>query len=239
MRCEYNALKKADACVLVSKQVGIELENAMGCKSATQYIVHNIIDEKTCIERAKESCEEPRKTGISRIVSVGRVTPAKGFDIICPTAKILAEHDANFEWYIIGDGEDREKLIRHVKENKLQEYVHFIGNKPNPMPWVNSADVIVQPSIFESWGMTITEALCLGKAIVASDLPVFKEQISDGVNGLLRPNIPSVLAETIADVLSNADLRYKLESKAKSNLVTKEMVIDEFNTMIDKLIMQY
>lgn len=235
MHYEYEALKTADACVVVSKTVGIDLNKALGCKSAPQYIVHNIVDSETCIQRAQEAIECPRLLGINRIVSVGRVTPAKGFDIICPIAKLLKEKGIIFEWYILGDGEDLLKFRQMAVEMAVEDCVHFIGSKLNPMPWIKSADVVVQPSIFESWGMTVSEALCLGKVVITSDLPVFSEQITDGVNGLMRPNKPAYMAEAIKVILFDETLRLKIEEQAIKYPFTKSVIVGEFEEMIDRL----
>lgn len=236
MKYEYEALKTTDACVTVSHQVGRDLDKALGCKSAPQYVVHNIIDAESCKRRAEEPCEEPRREGVYRIVSVGRVTPAKGFDIICPTAQLLADKGFKYEWYIIGEGEDRQRFMSQVVKMNLQDNVHFIGNKYNPMPWVKSADVVVQPSTFESWGMTISEALCLGRPVVASNLQVFTEQIQNGVNGLMKENTPSILAGAIEEVLTNWELRQTLESNASKYPFTKETVLKEFDILIKNVI---
>lgn len=230
------ALKETDFCVIVSKSVGEDLNKALGCESAPQYMVHNIVDADTCIKRSMEECEEPRKEGVRRIISVGRVTPAKGFDIICPTAILLKEQKLQFEWYVLGDGEDLQKFRQMAKEMHVEDCVHFIGNKPNPMPWVKSADMVVQPSTFESWGMTVSEALCLGKAVVTSDLPVFAEQITDGINGLMRPRKPVEMADAIEVVLRNDSLRFKLENNAKNYPFTRDFVLNEFENMLNHVL---
>lgn len=229
---EYDALKKADACAVVSYTVGKELEAVLESKLENMYVIHNIINAELCITKATENCEIPIREGVKRIVSVGRLTPAKGFDMICSIATILLEKGINFEWYILGNGEDLEKLRLQAVDMNVEQCVHFIGNKDNPMPWMKLSDVIVQPSIFESWGMTVSEALCLGKAVVTSDLPVFKEQISDGLNGLISPLEPQAMAEAIYKILSDEEFKHFLENNASSYPFTQERVILEFNIMI-------
>ena len=105
----------------------------------------------------------------------------------------------------------------------------------NPMPWVKSADVIVIPSRFESWGMTVSEALCLGKAVITSDIPVFKEQIPDCVNGVMCHISPNNLANTIEHVLVDEDFRQKIENNAMHYPYTKRVVSKEFETLVELL----
>ncbi len=230
------AFDHVDACVPVSEYVGKDLVCTIGLKSAPHYVVHNIIDADICKERAKEICEYPKKDSIMRIASVGRITSAKGFDIIPDIAKKIEQKGIDFEWIIIGDGGGRQRLQQEANEKCSPNRVIFAGSLPNPMPLVKSADVVVQPSTYESWGMMVSEALCLGKAVVASNIPAFKEQIQDGENGLLREYNPSIMADAIVDVLTNNDLRQKLESNAGKYPFTKSFVLREFDNLMDHLL---
>lgn len=230
----YDALKQMDMCVVVSQDTGNDLTKVLKCL-VPQHIIHNITDAQTCIERAGEPCEMPKKDGVSRIVSVGRVTPQKNFDIIPETARLLREKGHNFEWYVIGDGHQMAEIRNEISKKKLNDCVLMVGSRSNPMPWIKSADVVVLPSRFEAWGMTVSEALCLGKAVVTSDIAVFGEQISEGYNGLMRPGKPIYIAEAIESILIDDALRSRLESNATKYPFTKETIVKEFDNLMIKL----
>ena len=230
----YDALKKVDICVPVSNDVRQNLFNILECNVPT-HVVHNLTDKEVCLHNAEQPCPNQRIEGVYRIVSVGRVTPQKFFDIIPSTANKLVEK-IHFEWYIIGNGDQFETLCGEVDSAGLNEMVHFIGARSNPMPWVKSADVVVIPSRYESWGMTVSEALCLGKAVITSDLPVFKEQITDGVNGVMCHITPDNLANAIERVLIDDVFRKKLEQNALNYPFTKEVVVGEFEALVDKML---
>lgn len=230
----YDALKRMDMCVPVSHDTGRELSKVISIK-IPQHIVHNITDRDMCIKKAAEPCEMPHEDGVFRIVSVGRVTPPKFFDIIPSVAILLNKKGLNYEWYIIGYGDKYDELLNITKDKGLESSVHFIGARNNPMPWIKSADVFVNPSRFEAWGMTVSEALCLGKAVIVSDIPVFQEQITDGVNGLIRKATPETLADAIMLIAENNELRCRLEQNARNYPYTKEKILKEFDELIDKL----
>jgi glycosyltransferase involved in cell wall biosynthesis len=231
----YDALKKVNICVPVSNDVRQDLFSILKCNVPT-HVVHNLTDKEVCFHNAEKPCPNQRIDGVYRIVSVGRVTFQKYFDIIPSTAVKLVEKGIRFEWYIIGNGDQFETLCAEVDSKGLNEAVHFIGTRPNPMPWVKSADVIVIPSRFESWGMTVSEALCLGKAVITSDLPVFKEQITDGENGVMCHITPDNLANAIEHVLIDEEFRRKLEQNAVNYPFTKEVVVAEFEALVDKML---
>ncbi len=230
----YEALKQADVCVPVSFTTGKDLDNVLG-QCLNKQVVHNLIDAGECIKLAEEPCEKERVKDVFRIVSVGRVTPPKFFDIIPATAKLLLNKGIDFEWYIIGDGDKYDELTNIVLAEQLTDHVHFIGSRANAMPWIMSCDVFVNPSRFESWGMTVSEALCLGKAVITSDIDVFAEQINDGINGIMVKVTPENLATAIEYVLTNPDKKYKLEQNAKNYPFGKDTVIGEFGKMVSSL----
>lgn len=152
-------------------------------------------------------------------------------------ARMLRWCGANldFEWYVIGDGDLYSDLKIQTKLLGLSSEVHFIGSRLNVMPWVKSADLIVNPSLFEAWGMTVSEALCLGKAVITSDIPVFAEQIDNEINGLMCKATPEILSAAIIRVLTDDELKKRIETNASKYKFTKEYVIDEFNRMIETI----
>lgn len=232
--CVYDALRKVNKCVAVSIDTGRDLEKVLP-GHAPLHIVHNITDAETCQKCAMEPCEEPRKEGVFRIVSVGRVTSMKFFDIIPSVAILLDGKGLQYEWYIVGNGDKYEELLNETKVNGLDTKVHFLGARSNPMPWIKSADVFVNPSRFEAWGMTVSEALCLGRAVIVSEIPVFKEQIEDGVNGLIREITPENLADAIMLLANDEALRHRLEQNAYNYPYTKDVIVQEFDKLIEKL----
>jgi glycosyltransferase involved in cell wall biosynthesis len=53
--------------------------------------------------------------------------------------------------------------------------------------WYHAADALCFPSVKEGWGLAVLEALAAGLPVLASDLPVFREYLVDGVSALLPP----------------------------------------------------
>lgn len=231
----YEALKQADLCATVSYDVGNALDKVLGIEKK-KHIVHNITDASECIKKAEESCEIPHKGDVFRIVTVGRVTSAKCVELFPDIARKLKDSGLFFEWYVVGNGDLLQTSIERTRNYGLEECLHFIGSRDNPYPWVKSADVIVNPSKSESWGMTVSEALCLGKAVIVSDIPVFNEQVINGVNGLICNSTYQVIAEAILKIYNNADLKDRLEKNARNYPYTKERIVEEFDELVNSLL---
>lgn len=85
-----------------------------------------------------------------KIVTVARLSHAKGIDQAIEALKILKEKGySNIAWYVVGYGGDESKLINLVKENNLDKEFIFIGKQTNPYPFMMNADLYIQPSRYE------------------------------------------------------------------------------------------
>lgn len=231
----YNALRRCSACVPVSREAGKALEQELG-QSVNKHIVHNLTDAVECRRLAEMVNDYPRQDGCYRIVSIGRVTDAKRFDVIPETADILRKRGVMFEWIIVGSGDKLAEVSSNVAALQLEKEVKMVGELSNPFPLLKSADIFVNPSRHESWGMTVSEALCLGKPVITSDIPVFAEQITTGVNGLMVAPAPQKITQAICDIIADNDLRKRLEENALHYPFTKQRVVDEFDNMVNTLL---
>lgn len=105
---------------------------------------------------------------------------------------------------IIGQGVLREPLERLVDEKKLRSMVRFVGAVPYEMVpvWMNACDIFVLPSLYESFGCVLLEALACGKPIVTIQAGAIPEVFRNGQHGrLVEPRQPEGLARAIPDVL--------------------------------------
>lgn len=194
------------------------------------YLLYNIIDAREICQRAREAVDLPaRVTRRFRLVTVGRFSPPKNPLAIPRMARLLKAHKRSFEWFYVGGGQGIEAMPRILQEAGVVDCVHFVGEQTNPMPWVASADVIVQPSRWEGWGMTVSEALVLNKPVVVSDLPVLREQVFQGKNGFLCPlDDDEAFVKAIEELMDNPGLRERLTTYSEAYPFTAEKVCKEF-----------
>ena len=125
--------------------------------------VHNIVDGRSIIVKSQASLQCFPKSDKLRIVTVGRFSPPKNQKMIPDIAHLLVKRGIDFEWLIVGPGAnnayiaEKDRLIALGVEEKLK----YIDSTENPYPLMKSADIYVQPSSYEGWGLTLTEALVL------------------------------------------------------------------------------
>lgn len=177
-------------------------------------VIKNMVSKELIKKLSREKITNNKldKNSIN-LVSVGRLVKQKGFDQAVLICKKLVDANLNINWYIIGEGEERTHLETLIKENKLENNFFLIGADTNPYKWINIADIYVQPSRFEGYGITVAEAKSLNKPIVASDIPEFRELLNDD-KGLLSKNIDDFVIN-IEKLIKDKQLKEKLINNLK------------------------
>lgn len=105
------------------------------------------------------------------LCSVSGLNRRKGLHQIIQALPLLP----NLRYCIVGDGGERKTLEDMVSKLKLEDRVLFIGYKPEGFRYLKYADIFVMPSYSEGFPLAMLEAASMQKAIVCSNIPVFKE----------------------------------------------------------------
>ena len=154
------------------------------------------------------------------IVTTGRLVPPKNYLLAVETAVLLRKEGIDFVWYFVGEGSERGRIEETIKKHALDEQVKLVGMTPNPYPYMAMADVYVQTSSFEGFGLTLNEARILHRPVVSTNFPVVYNQIKDGENGLIAEMTPESVAEKIMRILKDDSLRDKLVEGTKMEVNT-------------------
>lgn len=150
------------------------------------------------------------------IMSMGRLTYQKGFDILLSAFAQIANRYPNWQLIILGKGEKRSELEQFVKDNGLSGRVILPGVIKNPFPILKKADVFVMASRFEGFPMSHGEAMACGLPVIATDCPSGpREIVRHQIDGILVPSEDvSALAKAMDSLMSNEKERIRLASRA-------------------------
>lgn len=150
------------------------------------FALNYVIDVDSIVQKSLEECP-PTKKRQYRLVTVGRYSQEKGQYLIPAIAENLKNSNLDFEWYVVAPGSSahKDKIDAELEERNVKDYVFVTEGMSNPFPLVKSADISVQPSSFEGFGLTVSEAMILGTYVVVSDIPSFREQVVADDLGLL------------------------------------------------------
>lgn len=188
-------------------------------------VFHNILNKEEIVRRAEEG--EGFTDGFTgiRLLSVGRLTAQKAFEVSVDAMKRLKDAGKNVRWYVLGEGDQRKKLQEQIDALRLTEDFILYGAVNNPYPFMKQADIYVHASRFEGKSIAIQEAQILGKPMVVSDCSGNREQVCHGTDGLMCGLTPESLAENIMLLLEDEALRGKLgAAAAKKNADAAEEI---------------
>lgn len=169
--------------------------------------IYDINDAYLIRKMAKEDVFiTPSDSSLLRLATVGRMVPIKNYSLAVETAKRLKQRGIRFLWTMVGDGADRSKVEKLIRQYDLEPEISLVGLRPNPYPYIAQCDIYVNTSLFEGFGLTLTEARILNKPIVTTNFSVVNDQISDGVNGLVVEPEAEALAEAIIRLFNDRQL---------------------------------
>ena len=176
------------------------------------------------------------KKGEITIVTVGRLTKPKNHLLAVDAAKILKDRGLDFKWYFVGEGEEmRPAIEERIAVKGLQNNVFLLGLKENPYPFVIKANIYVQTSSFEGFGMTIAEAKILHRPIVCTNFDIVYDQIIDHQNGLIAEMTPNSVADKIIELYQDEELRQHLISSLKEETNNTSFTeVLKFNELIEE-----
>lgn len=182
-------LRTADALVCVSTAIRDMMRREFGTCARRIETIHNVVDAAAVVTKGNEQLQYPRNEKF-RIVTVGRYCEPKNQVMIPEIAEELRKSGfCEFEWIMAGPGS---ALFKTDDPNLV-----YLDSLSNPYPLMKSADVYVQPSTYEGWGLTLSEAMCLGRYVIASDIPAFREQVVSPEEGMIVECTPTAFARAI------------------------------------------
>jgi glycosyltransferase involved in cell wall biosynthesis len=152
-----------------------------------------------------------------QLVTVARLVPQKGIDLLISAVPALAQKFPSIEVVVIGEGADRRVLEKLAHKLGVADRMKFVGPQKNVSTFFENADVYVQPSRYEGWGMAVIEAALFGLPIVMTDVGCAGEVIREGETGTIVPteNI-SALTQGIASVFEHRGRAFEMSQRARA-----------------------
>jgi len=214
-------ISRCDFSVFVSRELAHKYK-----RLGTPWIVANeskISDELIMKSRSSDVHVIPR------ILYVGRLSPEKNIDTILFAVDCLKKN-INVELWIVGSGDELDRLERLEKQLGIVRSVKFLGR----IPWgdklfqiMRESDVLVLPSKTEGLPLVLIEAMSQGLPVVASDVGGIPEIVKDEISGLLvSPGSVDDLTRALYRILTDKILRDKIISNgfevARENTIERQ-----------------
>lgn len=211
-----------DQVVAVSTDCAKMLSEKFNFKEDQLIVLRNLCDADSIRRKAMEYEPESFSSKGIHVVTVGRMTPEKGADLAITACRKLYQNGRNIYWHWVGDGNQADNIRKKISEYGLEGRFLLEGNQDNPYPFIRRGDIYVQPSYYEAYSTTITEAKVLCKPIVATDVGGMRDQLTDGVNGLIVP----IEARAIAKAVEVLYIDNLLRDSFKKSLFDEDYSVD-------------
>jgi glycosyltransferase involved in cell wall biosynthesis len=228
----------ADTIIAVSGGIKNDLLRDFHLPDNKIVVIYNPADLKEIQIRSRETADHQWfHDDIPVIISVGRLTKQKGYPYLIK-AFSLARRSLPCRLMILGEGEDKERLIAMARKLGIARDVEFLGFRENPFPYMAKASLFVLSSLYEGFGNVIVEAMALGLPVISTDCPSGpSEIIDDKKNGILVPVQDEYsIARAITEVLTNKALREHLgmEAKRKSEVFALEKIMKDYGRVFSE-----
>lgn len=232
-----NYYKSFEKIICVSQDVRKSFINIYPELNKKTEVIYNLINKKKILYKAMENSNEQLKEKL-RIISIGRLTYQKGYDILLKAHKLLLEEGLDYELIILGEGPERKRLEEYIKKTKISKNTKLYGFIKNPYIYLRNADIFVSSSRYEGYPVVLLEAISLSKPVIATSCAGNKEILENGKYGILveKENIIE-LKERMKELIKNKILREKYESLSKecSKKFDKELVLKQIEKEFDKV----
>jgi len=171
-----------------------------------------------------------KKKKCLKIINIARLTNQKDHLTLLKGIK-LASKEVKLKLLIIGKGEEKNKIVNFINENKLNDKVKLLGYIKNPLPYIRRSDIFILSSKYEGLPNVLIEAQSQKKIIIASDCPTGPSEIllKGKLGFLFKTEDYNDLFQTIKYVSQNLKI-----AKKKAALGFKLLRRFDYNTNCEK-----
>jgi glycosyltransferase involved in cell wall biosynthesis len=215
----YDEFNKIIAVSDSAKEIFIETFPHLSKKMGVIYDINNpeLIIDMAKIDRGYKD----DFNGI-RILTIGRLNQQKGYDIAIDACKMLKDKGINFRWYALGKGPLEVELKEKINQYGLLSHFILLGVEPNPYPYIKNADIYVQTSRFEGFGLAIAEARMLNVPVITTKFDAVFNQMIDKKNGLVVEMNANAVKDGVVQLIEDIELREEiiqyLKNEKKGNI---------------------
>jgi len=229
--------------IAVSDSMKEELVQVRNHNPQKVKVIHNGIPIPTSKEIAKarqKASNLRQELGFDQstyiVGSVGRLVREKGYPHLIEAISIISESNSNVGLILVGDGPEYDVLQKLSLSLGIADHVRAVGHHMNINEWLATFDLFVLPSIWESFGMAIAEAMTFAIPVISTEVAGPTELIHDHYSGILvPPSDPIALAQAIVYMQENPARAQQIGETGQA-MVSQHFSVD---TMVEKVLKVY
>lgn len=232
---DYKYFTKADAIITMAPKALENLQKNFPEIKKRFHILENISNATLINKLANIPIKEKAYSEFKgiKILSIGRLSEVKNFDLAIYTAWELKKKQIPFLWYIIGEGNMHAHLNKLIRQCKLENEVYLIGLRANPYQYMKNANYIITTSKYEGRSMVIDEAKILNKLIITTNYSAATDVINNRETGIICEMNPNSIANSIIELSQNIILQKHILNNLKMNVNDNTSEIYKYIEIID------
>ena len=171
---------------------------------------------------------------------VGRLHPSKGHKYLIEAVAHLRETHPFIRILIVGDGPLQKELIEEAQARGLGEQIYFLGYRDDVYRILAAGNALVQPSVFEGFGLASAEAMACGLPVISTNLPSIAEVVQHEKTGLLVPPGDSqALSKAMAAFVDNPALAATYGANGKQRvekMFSSHVIVQQYEVLYKSLV---
>jgi glycosyltransferase involved in cell wall biosynthesis len=239
-RIERLLWRVPDALIAVGHEQAATIRRLHHIPAERMHVIWNGADAPVP-DLAPEVIAQLPRDGTPVIGSISTLIPQKGLPDLLQAAALLRQRGKRFLMIVAGEGKLRRELEAQALSLGLQDHVRFLG-------WVNAAsrralpacDIFVQSSHWEAMSVVVLEAMAGAKPMVITAVGENARVVVNEQSGLVvPPRSPAALADGLARLLDDMELRNKLGTAAQQRfgeLFTVQQMVHNYERLYAQLI---
>ena len=230
--------RKFDKIICVSETVRDCFEKAAGGRFSHLQVLYNTNETADILRKSREPVEDiVYDEKMINLISVAKLVKTKGYDRLIPIIRQLREEGYPIHLYLLGIGEDKEKLERLAFDEGITEFVSFLGYKDNPYKYVANADIYVCSSRREGFSTAVTESLIVGTPVVSTCCSGAYELLgTNNEYGIVVNNTSEGIYQGIKQMIDNDQYKsYRLKAAERGKRFCTENTTKAVEDMLENL----
>jgi glycosyltransferase involved in cell wall biosynthesis len=176
--------------IAVSDRFRMLLEKETNCPFVT---IPNMVN--TDFFAPSKDDDNRKMSGTLKMISVGQLLPKKNHILLLEALRELRDNGLDYRLDIVGEGPERPRLESFIKSRKLQGAVTLCGFLPPEklLGAYHRAELFVLPSLFETFGIVVIEAMACGLPAIVTRCGGPEEIVREGITGyVIEPELPAL-----------------------------------------------
>ena len=171
------------------------------------------------------------------IVGIGRLTKQKNFSLLISAFNEILKKHPNYLLLILGDGEQKQELLKLIKDLNIKNKVYLVGHQENVYKYLINADCFILSSLWEDPGFVLLEAGLSNTTVISSNCPNGpKEILNQEKSGyLFMNNSKSELIKKFEE-FKNENISQVYEKKKNLKKILKKFTIYSHFKTLNKII---